>query len=97
MQFQLGNLPRINRPALFAWDYDRALLLAAHVKPAAELDTLLTDLQEAIALQWLQDNLNDPVDASPVQVHFFEAEPSPRYAQLKRVLAHSAEPMPAAH
>ena len=67
------------------------MVLAAQNQPSADLDSLLTDLQEAIALQWLQNNLDGSGDTVPVEVHFFEAEPSPRYAQLKRVLAHSTE------
>lgn len=87
MQLHLGHLPRINRPALLAWELDRFLVLAAHHQPDAGLDQLLTDLQESVALQWLHSGL----DGVPVHLHFFEAEPSPRYSQLKHVLAHSAD------
>lgn len=87
MQFHLGVLPRIARPALLFWERDRPLVLAAQHRPDGVQDALLAELQEAMALQWLQANL----EGDAVQLHFHEAEPSPRYAHLKRVLAHSSE------
>jgi hypothetical protein len=87
MQFHLGSLPRIARPALLFWDRDRPLVLVAQHKPEPALDDLLADLQESMALQWWQTILS----GDAVHLHFYEAEPSPHHAHLKRVLAHSGE------
>ncbi len=83
LQFHLGQLPKIRRPALLAWEMDSAVVLGQSPHSAGSVD-LVTQLAEAICLQLL-------CEMPTAKLHFFEASPSPRFAHLKRVLANMPE------
>jgi FtsK/SpoIIIE family len=79
IQFHLGQLPKIRRPALLAWGMDSAVVLAQSPHNTGSVD-LVTQLAEAICLQLLSETPTS-------KLHFFEASPNPRFAHTKRVLA----------
>jgi FtsK/SpoIIIE family len=91
IQFHLGQLPKIRRPALLAWGMDRAIVFATN-QSQPEVANFLGELAEAVALQAIQTHTtaNDGGGAINAQLHFYESAPSPQYPQLKRLLAHAS-------
>jgi hypothetical protein len=75
---QIGTLSNINQPALIPFNQDCAIVIAHN----AAQQTLAYELCEAMLLQLLHKQAT-----GQAKILFYEAAPSPQFAQLKRLYA----------